>query len=518
MRPPPRTTRNTKSPPSPDAADRPRPTMADIQLAPRRRLRDGSSSSRGRSSRGSSVASSTSSRASSARRRVASVVTASASASASAAATPPTSTVIRGRETTDRSRPVSVSSTSSSSSHRHRWREPTPYPDPEEEMNPASPFSSGSTLSPPPPEESISVRRATSPRPNVNQTLSQALSIDDVLEDLEGLEHLPPPSTPPSEHIHRPRRGNLSTPYHHRVGRLQSPANTSTSSSASSSSGPIALDTVAGRRYTAQEKGKGRAVVTPIEIDESSGEGDDSVQIVNITQKRKRGMSDDIVKGLVENASVDEPSMDEDSLLGTGYTCPICFCAPTQAVMTPCGHILCAQCLHSSLIAAIGRNPNPHPNQQPMHWRGRGGFRGRGGRYSRARGGAAAAAAASVNRNGRPDPYGPTEWTRELLQEAWVKFQINLTEKQLQRAAVPKENWEVTKEAVVPDAQDVKVDEVLKGLWKIDGHAWVVEGECPVCRNILPGGYGPPYSGIGGITPLKARLSSVVTAGNKRRK
>lgn len=27
---------------------------------------------------------------------------------------------------------------------------------------------------------------------------------------------------------------------------------------------------------------------------------------------------------------------------------------------------------------------------------------------------------------------------------------------------------------------DVSVEQVVKGLWKVDGGGWVVEGECPV--------------------------------------
>lgn len=51
---------------------------------------------------------------------------------------------------------------------------------------------------------------------------------------------------------------------------------------------------------------------------------------------------------------------------------------------------------------------------------------------------------------------------------------------------------------------DVPVDVVmvLKGLWKVDGD-WVIEGECPVCRKGIPGGYGPPGKGVGGVVGVE---------------
>ncbi|KAI0058795.1 hypothetical protein BV25DRAFT_1810098, partial [Artomyces pyxidatus] len=37
------------------------------------------------------------------------------------------------------------------------------------------------------------------------------------------------------------------------------------------------------------------------------------------------------------------------------YTCPICFTPPTNATLTPCGHILCGECLFTAVNAAILR-------------------------------------------------------------------------------------------------------------------------------------------------------------------
>lgn len=51
------------------------------------------------------------------------------------------------------------------------------------------------------------------------------------------------------------------------------------------------------------------------------------------------------------------------------------------------------------------------------------------------------------------------------------------------------------------------VDMILKGLWKVENRYWIIEGECPVCRKGLPGGYGPPGMGIGGVIPLKVRVA-----------
>ncbi|KAF8310773.1 hypothetical protein DL93DRAFT_1570798 [Clavulina sp. PMI_390] len=40
----------------------------------------------------------------------------------------------------------------------------------------------------------------------------------------------------------------------------------------------------------------------------------------------------------------------------SSYTCPVCFSPPKDAVLTPCGHILCGECLHDSLRAAQSRS------------------------------------------------------------------------------------------------------------------------------------------------------------------
>ncbi|KAF8838038.1 hypothetical protein BDN67DRAFT_877005, partial [Paxillus ammoniavirescens] len=40
----------------------------------------------------------------------------------------------------------------------------------------------------------------------------------------------------------------------------------------------------------------------------------------------------------------------------SAYTCPICFSPPTNATLTPCGHICCGQCLFAAVKSTIRRN------------------------------------------------------------------------------------------------------------------------------------------------------------------
>lgn len=61
-----------------------------------------------------------------------------------------------------------------------------------------------------------------------------------------------------------------------------------------------------------------------------------------------------------------------------------------------------------------------------------------------------------------------------------------------------------------PDTDGVAIVMVLKGLWKVEERYWVIEGDCPVCRIGIPGGYGPPGTGIGGVIPLKVRVGGGV--------
>ncbi|WVF66925.1 hypothetical protein IAT40_001668 [Kwoniella sp. CBS 6097] len=477
MRPPPRSTRSTGSPPSPSADDRPRPTLADIEIRPRRRLRDGSSSSRGRSSRGTSVASSSSRASTSSTRREMSRRVAENRLRPRADDS--------GRASEPRSVTASVIG-DDLGSHITTSRE--------------------SSLSPLP----TSTREPTPPAPRVatsNSSRRPVLNACDVSSSSQ--ESILSLQSPPRRAVRA--EGRSPTPY----SLNPSP---STSHTSDSSIDP-ASESIGDRRYTAQEKGKGRAIVarTPIEIESSPEgqqemEGDDSIQLISMAQKRRRMSSEDIIDEIFPSDVEDEDheAPDEDASLGGGYSCPVCFCPPSQAVMTPCGHILCAQCLHSSLTAAIGRNPNPYPDQH-VHARGggRGGRGNRGGPPRNSR--TSRAAAANVHSNLSEPRWGPgpTEWSKELLQEYWHRHLVKICENQLRKTHVPKEEWETIKDLQLGKVDDVNVAHVLKGLWKVDGQ-WVVEGECPVCRNPLPGGYGPPGSDIGGVVPLLIRLSGPV--------
>ncbi|EIM90662.1 uncharacterized protein STEHIDRAFT_136703 [Stereum hirsutum FP-91666 SS1] len=49
-----------------------------------------------------------------------------------------------------------------------------------------------------------------------------------------------------------------------------------------------------------------------------------------------------------------EPTPAAESLLSS-YACPICFSPPINATLTPCGHIMCGECLFTAVGVAVGR-------------------------------------------------------------------------------------------------------------------------------------------------------------------
>ncbi|KAL1739537.1 hypothetical protein HDZ31DRAFT_49228 [Schizophyllum fasciatum] len=53
------------------------------------------------------------------------------------------------------------------------------------------------------------------------------------------------------------------------------------------------------------------------------------------------------------SSSASAPPVQQTSL--TEYTCPICFFAPTNATLTPCGHICCGSCLFTAVKTAMLR-------------------------------------------------------------------------------------------------------------------------------------------------------------------
>ncbi|RPD66200.1 hypothetical protein L227DRAFT_135866 [Lentinus tigrinus ALCF2SS1-6] len=48
------------------------------------------------------------------------------------------------------------------------------------------------------------------------------------------------------------------------------------------------------------------------------------------------------------------------------YNCPICFSAPTNATITPCGHILCGECLFTAVKTSIQRAAYTLPHGEHM--------------------------------------------------------------------------------------------------------------------------------------------------------
>ncbi|KAK7691187.1 hypothetical protein QCA50_006290 [Cerrena zonata] len=58
--------------------------------------------------------------------------------------------------------------------------------------------------------------------------------------------------------------------------------------------------------------------------------------------------------GRANTTSADVASPPSKPPLGN-YTCPICFSAPTNATMTPCGHICCGECLFTAVKTTIQR-------------------------------------------------------------------------------------------------------------------------------------------------------------------
>lgn len=45
----------------------------------------------------------------------------------------------------------------------------------------------------------------------------------------------------------------------------------------------------------------------------------------------------------------------------SAYACPICFSAPTNATLTPCGHICCGPCLFTAIKSTLRRNVDRAP-------------------------------------------------------------------------------------------------------------------------------------------------------------
>ncbi|KAL7419938.1 hypothetical protein Q5752_005857 [Cryptotrichosporon argae] len=229
------------------------------------------------------------------------------------------------------------------------------------------------------------------------------------------------------------------------------------------------------RRYTAAEKGKGRAngAVEAIEVsDGSSDEEEDTVQ--------------------QQLGEIQEEHVPSEGGLQT-YACPICFCSPNQPALTSwydppppgrfvhtpanlSGHLFCRTCLHSAMLAAIARSVNPYPPRMPA-------------RHNR-------------RKLVFDAHHQPSAWTYELLVLAYGQYLDGVARRQALETGLALEDVEAVVEAQ-REGREVDVEQVLKGLWKIGGEglakSWVVEGECPVCRKTIPGGFGLIEAGIGGV-------------------
>ena len=48
------------------------------------------------------------------------------------------------------------------------------------------------------------------------------------------------------------------------------------------------------------------------------------------------------------------------------YTCPVCFSPPTYATITPCGHVLCGECLFTAVKTTIQRGAYTLPPGERM--------------------------------------------------------------------------------------------------------------------------------------------------------
>jgi len=140
--------------------------------------------------------------------------------------------------------------------------------------NTFEPSFSDSSLTPPPPEDLRPQPGRKAERRNLLAMLDQTIENDDLPVPIRTHDHPRPTSQPfPLE----------------RTDSASGSASTSTSKPDS-----------AGRRFTAQEKGKGRAVIRrPIVVadDDFDINGDDSIQLIVIksAEKRKRSSSEDAV-------------------------------------------------------------------------------------------------------------------------------------------------------------------------------------------------------------------------------
>ena len=307
------------------------------------------------------------------------------------------------------------------------------------------------------------------------------------------------------------------------------------------------------RRYTAKEKGKGKAGAKtanpPGNVPENdvSG-GEECIEVIDVTQdgrsrKRKREekaklAASEVVEvgssqgsdgaqmkagAYAEKASVPEKEpevkdrrkvgVEEDKALASYSELELTRLSPASVanasmpdlllrtrparhhsmvgyvhvnkpiVTNRSGHVTCAKCLLDALLAAIKRNPDPTPGRN--HWNPRG--RGRGANRSRGRGTHNPSHHSSRGPT-HPLSYpmgGPAEWTTEALKAVWLESKEREYHRGLLSHGMEEKNWAVSRELdeAAPREETTYITEELKGLWALDGVAYVVEGECPVSRR-----------------------------------
>ncbi|KAF9261172.1 hypothetical protein L218DRAFT_805394, partial [Marasmius fiardii PR-910] len=56
-----------------------------------------------------------------------------------------------------------------------------------------------------------------------------------------------------------------------------------------------------------------------------------------------------------EKAEKRAPTPEAEPSTLADYTCPICFSPPTNATLTPCGHICCGPCLFAAVKSSMKR-------------------------------------------------------------------------------------------------------------------------------------------------------------------
>ncbi|KAG8895664.1 hypothetical protein FRB99_000395 [Tulasnella sp. 403] len=123
-------------------------------------------------------------------------------------------------------------------------------------------------------------------------------------------------------------------------------------------------------RYSAAAKGKGKAVALDdiSEID-TGNEADLETESSSRPSASKSGYLSKAAGSATQprDNPLDLPSVEHEAPRGldptlaeaaapaSEYNCPICFCVPTAAVLTPCGHVMCGSCLFSSVESAATR-------------------------------------------------------------------------------------------------------------------------------------------------------------------